>query len=73
MSAPAAKTHKEWREAMSVKLIGKGRHAYIQAACPLCDYTKSIDVSGSSGVSRDAAIIYVLGHLKAVHPESVRD
>lgn len=72
MSPPEPKTRAEWREAIPVKIRGKGRDAYVEAECPLCPYVKSVDIHEYESAARAWAVTDVLCHVETTHPECVR-
>jgi hypothetical protein len=72
VSAPAAKTRSEWREAIPVREVGTTRRRYLEATCPICGFGNRVSLLRLERVARSAAVLNVLLHLESAHAESVR-
>lgn len=67
------KTRKEWSALISSEQKGKGKNTYWEAHCPICHFSKAVDVLGSLDSAKTIAELRVSSHIATEHPDMVED
>lgn len=65
------KTRKQWAELIIAEHKGKGKSGYYEATCPICTFSKTVDVLGSASGSKGLAKFQISSHIDSEHADQI--